>query len=144
MTVATIVDSPDQQTIDFDEYLAMFCAELREALAGDGEVVCAGGREGLTLDASRAVNLALIASEAVTNALKHAFPDGRPGKISVECRRQSVGGLLEVSDSGIGIKRDTREDAMGLKLIRTLVKGIGGKLRIDSTEGTRLQVSFPL
>jgi two-component sensor histidine kinase len=138
------VDSPDQQTIDFEDYLATFCAELREALAGDVEVACAGGGAGLNLDASRAVNLALIASEAVTNALKHAFPNGRPGKISVDCRRHSGGGLLEVRDSGIGMVGDRRDDAMGLKLIRTLVKGLGGNLRIDSTEGTRLQVTFPL
>ncbi len=65
-------------------------------------LVCAGGREGLTLDASRAVNVAFITSEAVTNALKHAFPDSRPGTISVSCRRHGGGGLLEVSDSGIG------------------------------------------
>jgi two-component sensor histidine kinase len=33
---------------------------------------------------------------------------------------------------------------MGLKLIRTLVEGIEGKLRIDRSEGTRLRVTFPL
>ena len=30
----------------------------------------------LTLDVDRAINVALIAGEAITNALKHAFPDG--------------------------------------------------------------------
>lgn len=137
------MDSPDQQTIDFCEYLKTFCAELREALAGDVEIACAGGEE-LTLDGSRAINLALIASEAVTNALKHAFPDGRQGTIAVDCRRHNENGVLEVRDSGIGFKDDRRENAMGLKLIRTLVKGIDGKLRIDSTEGTSLEVIFPL
>jgi two-component sensor histidine kinase len=33
---------------------------------------------------------------------------------------------------------------MGLKLIRALVKGIDGKLRVDTTEGTCLEVTFPL
>lgn len=137
------MDSPDQQTIDFGEYLKTFCAELREALAGDVEIACAGAEE-LSIDGSRAINLALIASEAVTNALKHAFPDGRQGTIAVDCRRHDGNGVLEVRDSGIGFKDDRRENAMGLKLIRTLVKGIDGKLRIDSTEGTNLQVTFRL
>lgn len=106
------LDSPDQQTIDFGEYLKTFCGELREALAGGVQIGC-GGAEELTLDASRAINLALITSEAVTNALKHAFPDGRQGTISVDCRRHDGDGVLEVRDSGIGFKDDRRENAMG-------------------------------
>jgi two-component sensor histidine kinase len=132
----------DQQAINFGEYLRTFCEELRIALADDVEVVCPVTDE-LTLDAPRAVNLALIASEGVTNALKHAFPDTRTGMISVECRRDDGSGVLSVQDDGIGMNGKGK-DTMGLKLVRTLVKGINGKLRIDGSEGTRLQVTFPL
>jgi two-component sensor histidine kinase len=135
--------SPDEQLIDFAEYLKTFCAELGEALSGDVDVVCHDSEE-LTLDASRAINLALITSEAVTNALKHAFPEGVKGTISVKCRRDDRHGMLAVRDSGVGMKDSKRESAMGMKLIRTLVKGIDGKLRIDGAEGTRLHVTFPL
>ena len=137
------LDSPDQQTIDFGDYIKTFCAELREALAGDVEMIC-GGAEELPLDASRAITLALITSEGVTNALKHAFPDGRAGTIAVDCCRRDGSGILAVQDNGIGLKDDKRENAMGLKLIRTLVKGIDGKLKIHSADGTTLQVTFPL
>jgi two-component sensor histidine kinase len=41
----------------------------------------------LTLDVDRAINVALIAGEAITNALKHAFPDGRRGTIQVGLHR---------------------------------------------------------
>ena len=137
------VRAPDQQVIDFSEYLRTFCAELREALAGDVDVVCDGSDE-LTLDPSRAVNLALITSEGVTNALKHAFPDGRAGTIRVDCRTSDASGILTIQDNGIGMAEGTGKDPMGLKLVRTLVKGIDGKLRIDRSEGTRLRVTFPL
>jgi two-component sensor histidine kinase len=134
--------TPDQQAIDFGEYLKTFCSELRVAVAQDVEVVCPVSDE-LTLDSSRAVNLALIASEGVTNALKHAFPDAQTGRISVECRRHKGSGILSVQDNGIGMNGKGK-DTMGLKLVRTLAKGINGKLRIDSSEGTRLQVTFPV
>jgi two-component sensor histidine kinase len=134
--------SPDQQAIDFTEYLKTFCAELHEALAGDVDVVCHGFDE-LTLDSSRAINLALITSEGVTNALKHAFPDGRAGTISVECRRDNGFGILTIQDNGIGMTDDKGKKSMGMKLIRTMAKGIGGKVLFDSVEGTRLQVTFP-
>src|SRR5215204_5857636 len=41
----------------------------------------------LTLDVDRAINVALIAGAAITNALKHAFPDGRRGTIQVGLHR---------------------------------------------------------
>jgi two-component sensor histidine kinase len=134
--------APDQQAIDFGEYLKTFCGELRAALADDVEVNCPVAEE-LTLDAPRAVNLALITSEGVTNALKHAFPDGGTGTISVECRHHNGSGILSVQDDGIGMNGKSK-DTMGLKLVRTLVKGINGKLRIDGSEGTRLEVTFPV
>jgi two-component sensor histidine kinase len=108
----------------------------------DIDVVCHGFDE-LTLDSSRAINLALITSEGVTNALKHAFPDGRAGTISVECRRDNGFGILTIQDNGIGMADDKGKKSMGMKLIRTMVKGIGGKLLFESVEGTRLQVTFP-
>ncbi|MCA1597669.1 MAG: sensor histidine kinase, partial [Chloroflexi bacterium] len=105
--------------------------------------VCLGS-DALALDSSRAINLALITSEGVTNALKHAFPDDRTGTISVECRLHDGQGLLTIQDNGIGMSDNTGKDTMGLKLIRNLIKGIGGKVRIDTAGGTRLQVKFPL
>lgn len=134
--------APDHQAIDFGEYLQTFCDELRVALAEDVDVVCPVA-EVMTLDAARAVNLALIASEGVTNALKHAFPDGRKGKIIVECRSHDGTGVLTVQDDGIGME-DNGKETLGLRLVRTLAKGVGGELSLDSNQGTRLQVTFPL
>jgi two-component sensor histidine kinase len=134
--------TPDRQVIDFGEYLKTFCAELREALAGDVEIVCDAWDE-VTLDGPRAVNLALITSEGVTNALKHAFPEGRAGSIWVDCRTSDAIGILSIRDNGVGMT-DSAGETMGLKLVRTLVKGVGGKLRIERAEGTKLRVNFPL
>jgi two-component sensor histidine kinase len=136
--------TPDQQAIDFSEYLKVFCGELREALAGDIEVVCQASDE-LTLDPRCAVNLALITSEGVTNALKHAFPEGRTGTVEVSCSRHGAEhALLTVHDDGIGMKEGAGETSMGLKLMQTLVKGIDGTLSVESAEGTRVEVTFPL
>ena len=136
--------TPDQQVIDFGEYLKVFCTELREALAGDIEVHCQGSDE-LTLDSRRAVNLALITSEGVTNALKHAFPEGRAGTVSVSRSRHGAEhAILTVHDDGIGMGDATREATIGLKLMQNLVKGIDGTLSIESAKGTRVEVTFPL
>jgi two-component sensor histidine kinase len=48
------------------------------------------------------VPVGLIVNEAVTNALKHAFPDGRPGVVLVRVRRCGDGSLrLEVEDERV-------------------------------------------
>jgi two-component sensor histidine kinase len=136
--------TPDQQVIDFGHYLKTFCSELQEALAGDIEVVCQGWDE-ITLDSRRAVNLALITSEGVTNALKHAFPDGGAGTVTVSCSRNDAEhATLTIQDDGIGMRDGTGDQTMGLKLINTLVKGVNGALSIDGASGTRVEVTFPL
>ena len=135
--------TPDQQVINFGDYIKTFSAELGEALAGDVDVIC-GRCDKIELDSARAVNLALITSEGITNALKHAFPEGRSGTITVDCRRSDESGILTIQDNGIGMTKYTSDVSMGLKLVRTLVKGVGGKLRIDRAEGTKLRVTFPL
>lgn len=133
----------DQQTIDFADYLKAFCGELQLALHGDVEITCAT-LDKLSIDASRATNLALIASEAVTNALKHAFPDGRTGTVSVSFSSKDGRGKLTVHDNGTGMTDQTGRHSLGLRLIRTLVKGISGDLMIDGHKGTRIDVTFPI
>lgn len=135
--------SPDQQSINFAEYLKAFCAELQLTLGSDVQVTCVAVDE-LTLDALRATNLALIVSEGVTNALKHAFPRNRTGEILISCHCNDGSCTLTVQDDGIGMTEQTGKDTMGLRLIRTLVKGVGGKLRIDNAKGARLQVTYSL
>jgi two-component system, sensor histidine kinase PdtaS len=57
-----------------------------------------------TPDAS--VSLGLIVTELVINALKHAFPGNRRGKIKVDYRSDGKAWTLSVKDDGVGIHQD--------------------------------------
>lgn len=98
-----------------------------------------------TLDLERAVPLALLANEAVSNALKHAYPQGG-GTISLEFRRTGADWDFQVTDDGIGLSSPTgRAGGIGLTLISALARQLGGKARIEGAEGagTRVALSFP-
>ena len=133
--------SADDQVIGFREYLTTICAETHHALGAE-QVALTVEADELALDTARAINVALIVSEALTNSIKYAFPDGRPGTIKVECRRDGPTAILTVTDDGVGFSRSARAGALGLRLIRTLARGIGGVAEIDGRDGTRIVVRF--
>jgi two-component sensor histidine kinase len=135
--------SPDQQKISFREYLTTLSSEMHEAL-GDGKITLSVEADELVLDTQRAINLALIVGEALTNAMKYAFPDGRSGMIKVECRRDAQQAVVTITDDGIGLPEKLRTGSLGMRLIRTLAKGIAGTADIEGSSGTRIAVTFPV
>ena len=93
---------------------------------------------GLPIDT--AVPLGLILSELVSNSLKHAFPDGREGTVSIVLRRTPEVIYIEVADDGIGIpdrEADNHSGTLGLTLVEALCAQISCTLAVSSGRGTR-------
>lgn len=133
--------SPDEKLTSFRDYLTLICTETHQSLGGERIALIVDTDE-LSLDTSRAINLALIASEALTNSMKYAFPGGRQGTIRVECHASGGTAALTITDDGIGFSATSRSGALGLRLVRTLAKAIGGEAAIDGTNGTCIEVRF--
>ena len=93
-------------------------------------------------------NLAMIISEFVANALKHAFPKGHPGEVSVRLTVQEPGNyLLVCTDDGIGDRggqeRTGKVTGIGLSLVKAAADSLGGKSRLSlSPRGSKLTLSF--
>jgi two-component sensor histidine kinase len=67
-----------------------------------------------------AVPLSLLVNEAVTNAYKHAYPNGQSGEILVRIANTADGGVrICVQDDGVGFTPDVREGALGLTMMRS-------------------------
>ncbi|MBK7556289.1 MAG: sensor histidine kinase [Flavobacteriales bacterium] len=68
----------------------------------------------INLDVDTAVPLGLILNELITNALKYAWPDGRPGRLQVSMSVSTEDALLvDVIDDGIGMKDGAQVAASG-------------------------------
>jgi two-component sensor histidine kinase len=135
------------ESIDFTAYLHRLVKELGDTLQSTpGQVVVAVEADEARFGPDLVIPLGLIVNEAITNALKHAFPNGRKGRISVTLRKVGKDGLrLSVEDDGVGMPSSRREGALGLNLIQTFAKQIGGTSQIDPgpERGTSVAVTFP-
>jgi len=77
------------------------------------------------------VPLGLLAGEAVANAIKHAFPNGRAGRVQVQLHRVGAGRWsLEIKDDGAG-RVDNIREGLGLKLLRTFARQLHADLTLD-------------
>lgn len=97
------------------------------------------------LNVNQAVPCGLIINELVTNAFKHAFPNGKSGKINVILHEHGEQILLKVKDEGQGLPDDftlEESDSLGFKLIQILSKQIDAEVSIDTQNGTAISVSF--
>lgn len=100
--------------------------------------------DSVTLPVGQAISLALLANECVTNAYKHAFPNGSSGEISVSLRHAPENALiLRIADTGIGLHLTGAEVGVGLDLIRTLAAELQGTL-IFSTPPERTGTAITL
>jgi PAS domain S-box-containing protein len=144
----TLYRSEELAHIDLASYMEGLCNHLFRAYGVDPDRIKVElDLDSVTLDLDRAVPCGLIVNELVSNALKYAFPSGRPGHLAVgmaHCPQK--GYSLAVSDNGIGLPANVeqgRPASLGLHLVRLLTKQLAGTMTIDRTHGTAFTIEFP-
>ena len=93
------------------------------------------------------VPFGLILNELLTNSLKHAFPDGRNGKLTVSLHKTDSDDIeLIVSDNGVGIPEDIdiqKTNSLGLHLINLLAENqLRGEISLNRNTGTEFRIKF--
>jgi len=99
----------------------------------------------INLDIARAIPLALILNEAITNSIKYAFPAHRENVISIIITESCGVVELTVSDNGRGFEAETAmatRSSLGLKLMKGLAEDIGGEFQIVSNNSTIIKITF--
>lgn len=125
-------------------------AEFVRDLTGD--LAAAAGRDDLqivleldevTIPAASAAPFALVFNELLGNALKHAFPAGRAGRIAVSLANRGETYVLTVADDGVGIGGSA--PAFGSMLAKLLSQQLHADLQIaDAQPGVRATVTLPV
>ncbi|MCW2247163.1 two-component sensor histidine kinase [Azospirillum fermentarium] len=149
--------SEEPARIDLADYLEHLCARLQRSF-GPSAVRLTVEAQSWTVDVDRAMPLAMIASELVSNALRHAHPGGGEGLIQVTLAPPGPDGgvVLQVEDDGVGLPPHvgiaagsgratmaSQEKGLGLILVQSLVAQAGATLHIAREDGTRFTVRVP-
>lgn len=122
-----------------------------QSLAAD--VIGSSGRDDIALDlqaqplfiaAANASALGLILNEILTNAVKHAFRDGRPGRLTLRVEGGEDHGIIRICDDGAGMPSAPRGRSIGTALITRLARQAHAEANwSDNRPGTCVTITFP-
>ena len=90
------------------------------------------------VDANTSVSLGLIVTELVINALKHAFPTRKRGKVIIDYRSDGGKWTLSVTDNGIGMPTGASKakPGLGTGIVEALAKQLHGNIHMaDAAPG---------
>lgn len=143
-----LYQSENLSMIDMPSYIY----ELTENLANSFEL---GNKVRFQLDICKAefplshsVPIGLIVNEAVTNAIKYAFPNRKNGIIEITLHKERDNDfVLKIRDNGIGIGKDFSINgcpSLGLRLIDGLSGDMQGDFKITDNEGTEIELRFTI
>jgi PAS domain S-box-containing protein len=135
----------DVSRFDLKDFTVELAGELMLALPKD-QVELNLDIQPLGVPASKAAALALLLNEVIGNAVKHAFPDGRQGQLTIEIGRSESGLKIAVEDNGVGHRHaPAPEGSFGKTLIAMLVQQLKGRLTWHDVEpGTRAEIVMPV
>jgi PAS domain S-box-containing protein len=134
--------------IGMAEYLESLLQSLVRAAGAPGQSVSIAIEvEPAELSVDLAIPMGLIVNELASNSLKHAFPESRTGSLRVELRKSAPGQLVLLhSDNGVGLPAGLdplSSHTLGMELVRTLVRQLGGAVAWRNNGGTEVEIRFP-
>jgi two-component sensor histidine kinase len=139
--------SKDPAKIELAQYIHDLAHHLFHSYGVDPDNIKLNSwMEDIQIDINRAIPLGLIINELITNSLKHAFPDGKKGKIQINLHPNNQGKFeFVVKDNGIGFPKDSGSrdsDSLGMQLVNRLVEQIDGNIELHREGGTQFNITF--
>jgi two-component system, sensor histidine kinase PdtaS len=130
--------------VDLADFMNEFCRRL-QGTAGANVLDCRA--DPMLLSADHAIPLGLLINELVTNAVKHAYPDGC-GVIEISAREMDGRLHVEVSDRGVGLPEgfdiDQPRTSLGFRVITGLVRQLHGHLTVAANAPSGAHFLFEL
>jgi two-component sensor histidine kinase/ABC-type uncharacterized transport system substrate-binding protein len=141
--------SKDLSSIDLKEYIIDLSKLLADSykIADDRIGLDMTELESIFVLIDNAIPCGMVINELISNAMKHAFPGERNGKIKITLKRDADGFIeMTVSDDGIGVGDDFsfgNDSKLGLKTMIFIVeKQLNGKMTISRDRGLKFSIMF--
>jgi PAS domain S-box-containing protein len=139
-------ESSSLAEIDFADYIRRLVAHSVRSYGAIGRIRTRLRLDSLSCHRDVALPCGLIVNEVLSNALKYAFPGGKPGEVQIELRRELSGRVhLLIADNGIGLPHGCdweTSPTLGLRLVRTLARQIEAIMQVTGGNGTAFSIEF--
>ncbi|WP_292346526.1 PAS domain S-box protein [Methanoregula sp. PtaB.Bin085] len=141
--------SKDLEHIDIGDYLKALTQYLFTTYAIEQRRIAFSVAIGdLSLDIQRAIPIGLILNELISNALKHAFPEGRKGEVRITGKKEEDRILIFIEDNGVGFPDGLdwkHTQSLGMHLVMTLIDQVRGTIELATgSKGSRFTISIPV
>jgi len=141
----SLYQNKDFSSIDMATYIDGLSRNLVMSYSLNGKVALERDLQRVELVLDQAIPCGLLLNELISNAFKHAFPDGRAGVVRIGLALNGDQVAISISDDGIGLPEgfNTQNDGnLGLELVYTLVDQLDGKLDVKTGEGVAYLLTF--
>jgi two-component sensor histidine kinase len=136
-------DNDDLSEISVEGFFENLCGALSEAVLEPAGIRCEASIENGVLPAWQCHRLALMLTELVTNAAKHAFPNKNGALIRVEVVNREGSWLCAVADNGVGATGPLQ--GAGSRILQGLARSISARMHGEAGQGgTRVTIAMPL
>jgi two-component sensor histidine kinase len=150
MSVAALerlLSTSEDGDIEVHGYFTRLCENISDSMIGDVDeiaLIVEGGKA--VVEARVLVSLGLIVTELVINALKHAFPGGRPGTITVDYNFRGSDWILCVRDDGVGMPSTAPiRTGLGTSIVAALAGQLHASVEITpKAPGTQVSIKHVL
>lgn len=132
-------------TIAMAEYISELVDYLHESFDNKNQITFKKNIKAIDLDVSQAIPLGLIITESIVNAIKYAFLENQKGIVEISLDQEDSDLVLKISDNGIGLPdltNKTKNNSLGLNLIKGLVKQLKGSFSIENYKGVHIIIKF--
>lgn len=136
-------DNDDLAMISVEAFFGGLCGALSEAVLEPAGIRCEASIESGTLPAWQCHRLALMLTELVTNAAKHAFQNKKSALIRIEVANRGGSWLYTVTDNGVGAVGPLQ--GVGSRILEGLARSVDARLHGEAGQGgTRVTITMPL
>lgn len=121
------------QNVELSTYFASLCDSIAASMINEQKSVVLAVTGGGLVSSRVSISLGLIVTELVINALKHAFPEGRTGRVEIGYHAHGPNWTLSVRDDGVGLPSDRRPTArigLGTGIVEALARQLQATVEV--------------
>ena len=137
----------DFSSVPLANYLRQLCQLVRQTLTNADCISFdfAEMDEQIVLALEQAIPCGLLATEILTNSIKHAFPDQQKGKVTLALTQNENRITLAIGDNGIGLPASIelgQGNSLGMQLIPAFIAQLGAQIELSRHQGTLYSIHF--